>query len=248
MRFYDDFRQQLELLRFNGFYLYRSITNNDTHFFTRIFEDNGWGTEESRSGPGSTLEYTERLRAELPAWTRKYGIRSLFDAPCGDFNWFQAIALDDSVQYLGGDLVPAIIASNQARYGSAQHRFVCHDIVQDKLPQVDLWFCRDLWFHLSFCQIAMSLQQFLDSDVRYLATTTHYRAPFNFDIPAGGFRMLNLRKAPFHFPAPIDTIEDWIPGHQIRHIGLWSRESLEPLRPRIAELLVCRPKNFRWKI
>src|SRR5215471_3655990 len=54
--------------------------------FTGIYEQNIWKNSESRSGHGSTLEYTTAVRDALPTIFRDLKITSMVDAPCGDFN------------------------------------------------------------------------------------------------------------------------------------------------------------------
>ncbi len=72
--------------------------------FAGIYSQNLWGHAESVSGAGSSLTATERARRELPAIWQQYQVRSLLDAPCGDFHWMQTIAhqLD---RYVGVDIV-----------------------------------------------------------------------------------------------------------------------------------------------
>ena len=67
--------------------------------FEYIFESNLWGSDESRSGPGSMLVETETLRKQLPMLLREIGARSLLDIPCGDFRWLSEVDL--GVPYLG---------------------------------------------------------------------------------------------------------------------------------------------------
>ncbi len=72
-------------------------------------------------GPGSSAEYTARLRSELPALFRRLGINSLLDAPCGDFGWFRLMARDPNLTYIGGDIVPSLVSANQREFGDARH-------------------------------------------------------------------------------------------------------------------------------
>jgi hypothetical protein len=55
--------------------------------FTRTFTTNAWQDPESVSGPGSTRARGADFRPALLAMLDAYGIRSIVDAPCGDFNW-----------------------------------------------------------------------------------------------------------------------------------------------------------------
>ena len=54
--------------------------------FTEIYQGETWrlGEEHSHSGTGSSLERTETLRMQLPGLIEELGVRTLFDAPCGD--------------------------------------------------------------------------------------------------------------------------------------------------------------------
>lgn len=200
--------------------------------FTAIYATNHWGDAESVSGAGSTLEYTRNLRGQLPALFAKYNIRTVFDAPSGDFNWMSAVLQEAPVRYIGGDIVQDLVAQNTERYASngASNtvRFVHFDITRDRFPKADLWICRDCLFHLPYAGIRRALERFVASKVPYILTTTHVNTGFeNSDIPAGGFRMIDLFTAPFNFPEQtLERIEDWIPGFPPRLMCLWSREQV----------------------
>jgi hypothetical protein len=117
--------------------------------FTNIYKKGGWGSDESVSGAGSTLQYTENIRKEIPAIIRKLNVTRVFDAPCGDFNWFRFMELPKGVHYVGGDIVQELIINNQKKYGTQSTVFHTLDIIKDELPDADLWICRDALMHLS---------------------------------------------------------------------------------------------------
>jgi glycosyltransferase involved in cell wall biosynthesis len=177
-------------------------------------------------GPGSTVTYTENIRAGIPGLFRRLGIRTVLDAPCGDFGWFRLVARDPQVTYIGGDIVDELVAANQRMFGDANTRFEVIDITNDKLPKADLWLCRDCFFHLSRADIFLTLENFLRSEVRYILTTTHPECVRNFDIPTGSFRLLNLEILPFNFPEPIERMDDWIEGHPVRQLALWEKKAI----------------------
>ena len=52
--------------------------------------------------------------------------------------------------------------------------------------------------------------------------STYPSCEHNTDIETGGYRGLNLERAPFSFPAPLEYLRDGSP----RVIGVWSKESL----------------------
>lgn len=193
--------------------------------FGHFYETNRWRDAESVSGPGSTLAYTANLRAELPGLFARLGVRRVLDAPCGDYNWFRQVERP-CIDYVGGDIVGAMVQANQARYGDAQTRFVELDITVDPLPSADLWLCRDVLFHLSEEDVFKALANFVSSDIKYLLTSTHPRCTQNRDIASGDFRLLNLRLAPYGFAAPLAAIDDWVEGYPERQISLWERDAV----------------------
>ena len=62
-----------------------------SEIFDNIYEMNYWRNCESLSGDGSTLNYTENLRKQLPNLIKAFSINTIYDAPCGDFNWMRGV-------------------------------------------------------------------------------------------------------------------------------------------------------------
>ncbi|HEV8722667.1 MAG TPA: hypothetical protein VGW77_18770 [Candidatus Binatia bacterium] len=56
------------------------------------------------SGPGSSLFQTATVRAALPGVIQQFGVKSMLDIPCGDFNWMKEVTLDVD-RYIGGDII-----------------------------------------------------------------------------------------------------------------------------------------------
>src|SRR5215510_10802135 len=81
--------------------------------FAPFYTESLWGDSESRSGPGSNLTRTAKLRHELPALLQEIGARSMLDAPCGDFNWMKDTNLSLDL-YFGVDIIPDLIARNRS--------------------------------------------------------------------------------------------------------------------------------------
>ena len=109
--------------------------------FTDYYFNNFWGNKESVSGAGSTLEYTENVRKEIPLLVERFKVRKFLDAPCGDYNWFQAVQRPAGMEYIGGDIVEELVRQNQVRFGDAGTRFISLDVIADALPQADMWMC-----------------------------------------------------------------------------------------------------------
>ena len=169
--------------------------------FTKIYTSNHWNSLESRSGEGSPVENTQNIRAGLSLIFEQYEIGSMLDAPCGDFNWMQSVTQDASIKYIGGDIVRPLIEKNQAKYDDKDRSFVHLDLTKSSLPNVDLLFCRDCLFHLSYQDIARVLENFLSSSIPYLMTTSS-AAPNgprinNSNIVTGDMRLIDLFSEPF---------------------------------------------------
>lgn len=174
--------------------------------FTEIYARNIWESD-SKSGPGSELSQTQELIKELPKFFERFEIKSILDAPCGDFNWMQHIDLKN-MEYIGGDIVPAIIETNKNQFESHNIRFEVMDIIEDDLPNVDLIIVRDCFVHFSYRNISKALHNIRKAGIQYIATTSFINCPKNYDIPTGEWRLINLQLEPFNFPEPLYLIDE----------------------------------------
>lgn len=202
--------------------------------FTEIWETRRWASADGqlRSGKGTSLDYTTTLRKLLPVYIQHMGIKSVFDAPCGDLNWMSQIDLGD-VEYTGADIVPAIVAELQVKY--PEKRFVEFDITEDAIPKVDLWLCRSCLNHLSNQDIKKAFTRLLASKVKWVMFTSHPGADRVEDIKTGGFRKMDLHRAPFKFPPSHAAIEDWMDGFPRRQLLLWRVDTLRPYLERLVK-------------
>ena len=197
--------------------------------FETIAATNHWGSVESVSGLGSTLSYTYNLRHELAGFLRDFKVKTLFDAPCGDFNWMRAVDVPDGMTYIGGDIAAPIVEANAAKYTSETRRFVEFDITKDAFPEADLWFCRDCLFHLPFALIVRALRGFCRSNIPFVMMTTHLNTTNfeNRDIKAGDFRLLDFHLAPFNLPRDVLYLfPDYVYSFPRREMCVWSREQI----------------------
>lgn len=179
----------------------KSQVENSSGAFTDIYKINMWHTDESVSGEGSTMEATKTVRQELPLIIEKFGITSMLDIPCGDYNWMKTV--DKKCNYIGGDIVKQIIENNQKLYTSDKVSFQHLDMTKDALPKVDMIFCKDCLQHLSYEHVAAALNNFKKSGSKYLLVSTFPRTWRNHDIYDGDYRPLNIRIKPFGLPKPI---------------------------------------------
>ena len=192
--------------------------------FSRIITTNLWASE-SRSGLGSELTATAVVRGQLPRLLEALGAGSLLDLPCGDFGWLSTVPLD--LDYIGGDIVGEMVASNEQRFGGpgTRRRFARLDLTGDPLPRADVVLCRDCLVHLSYHHIAQAFDNLRRSGSTWLLTTTFLDHQENADIESGDWRILNLTRPPFNLPAPETVlVEGCLEGdgaYADKALGLW---------------------------
>lgn len=193
--------------------------------FARIWQTNLWGAATSASGLGSETAATSAIREALPQLLPRLDVHSLLDAPCGDALWIADCL--GQVDYTGVDIVPQLITANalRAQREGIAGRFLCADITRDPLPACDLILCRDCLVHLSFSNIRLALAQFQASGSAWLMTTTFTEWAVNLDCEDGDWRALNLESAPFHWPPPVELINERCAegegGWRDKSLGLW---------------------------
>ncbi len=125
-------------------------------------------------------------------------------------------------KYIGADIVNDLIVRNQKKYANQQREFGKLDLISEKLPLVDVVFCRDCLVHLSYQHIHCAIRNIKLSGSRYLLTThfPQYRA--NKDIVTGKHRSLNLMQSPFTWPKPLLSITEYDAGRDgNKCLGLW---------------------------
>jgi hypothetical protein len=202
--------------------------------FTSIWRNNYWGSGESLSGPGSTLDYTQEIRQKMPAMFEEYNIKTVFDAPCGDMHWMRYLLEDANFAYLGGDIVGELVDANKSKFASDKIDFVKFDITSDIFPVADVWLCRAVFYHLSNRDIYLALEQFAASNIEYILTTNHITSDehINKDIATGDWRLLNLTLPPFNFPRkPQWEVNDYVAPHPAATLTLWTKRQVETILP-----------------
>jgi hypothetical protein len=205
----------------------RDLHGGPREVFTEIFQRNIWGYQETASGGGSTLHYTQELREALPKLIGDLDVSTLLDLPCGDFHWMSEVNLPIT-HYIGSDIVPRLVADARIRYGHDQREFRTLDLCKDELPQVDLLLCRDCLMHLSEEMIFLALANIVRSGIKYLLIST-YPDGRNRPIRIGDWFPINLCAPPYNFPAPLRVIDDWVPPFDRRQLALWEIESLRQI-------------------
>jgi hypothetical protein len=217
--------KRIPVLRFlfsasgNSYPSHESKSTEDV--FTEIYRSNGFGGTTSVSGPGSDIAQTRIVVSELRALLNDLNISTVLDIPCGDFQWMNNVDLHD-IDYTGADIVKQLVLSNGAKYARDGIRFRSLDLIKDKLPRVDLIFCRDCLVHFSNREALSALRNICGSRSGYLLTTTFTDRKLNHDIVTGQWRPLNLQVAPFLFLKPLRVINEQCSEGG----GVWGDKSL----------------------
>ena len=207
--------------------------------FTRIYKQKLWlrvnptiNSDKSLSGQGSTLESTAVFRQELERFLLQVDARRLLDVPCGDFNWMKSVKFPPGLEYIGGDIVPSLVARLNKIHGRLDNTspriFRVFDLTTEPFDAADVWLCKDCVQHLSNKDIISALRNFGASSVKYALISNHTDIEENLDIPTGAFRHVDLTLPPFNLPRPLAKLSDVPVDRESRYIGVWKREDVIP--------------------
>lgn len=137
----------------------------------------------SWDGPGSALAATEVLTTALPALLRKYGVRSMLDVACGDWNWMRLVDLQGAgIDYIGWDVDPGRIERCRERVLTGDHlsycrpgtSFECVNMLTTEIDvRYDLILARDFLAHLPNQHIEQVLEKFRYSGSTYLLASSY---------------------------------------------------------------------------
>jgi hypothetical protein len=179
---------------------------------------------ESYSGRGSCTDTTEDIRYHLPKIIKDFGIKSITDSPCGDWNWMRLVNLE-GINYIGYDVIDEIIDRNITNYGSDNIKFEVNDIINNEIRKSDLIICRDFTFHISNENVLKLLENFKSSGSKYLLSTSFEFIDVNVDIDSEskgyGFRKINLMKEPFNLNEYLYVFLETHPENLGRGMYLW---------------------------
>ena len=188
--------------------------------FEYMYETGYWvrGQNGPLSGWGSSLEATGAIREELPKLLQSLDARSLLDLGCGDFTWMKEVKLP--CPYIGVDIVPQVIADNEAKFRNPQRHFLVLDACEEELPPADIVLCREVLFHLSFDDMERMFANVKRSGARYFIATTNVDVEINLDIPSGEHSDRNLELEPLRLPKPEHALWDGALAEG-RVLGVW---------------------------
>lgn len=181
-----------------------------------LFEVSRLVESETPNGPGSTTLLTEGIRAWLPEVFKGYGVQTVLDAPCGDWNWMRLVDLN-GINYIGWDAVAALVEKCARRViDDCTHANAAFEVVNlltvPQVPQVDLILSRDFLAHLPNEAVLKVLEKFKASGSRYLLTSHYPDADNDFVYNPQDFhwigyaeRPINLEKEPFNLGQKLEA-------------------------------------------
>lgn len=185
------------------------LRGNTEAQFTTIYQFGSWsmrGPHIPRSGPHATVETTVLVRKTLSNILDKYEIKSMLDAGCGDMTWMPLIlAQHPGLEYTGADIVRDLVDTNKRRF--PQSRFYWANLIEHVPERYDLIHCREALNHLKTSNVIRVLENFKQSDSRYLLLNNAPNADCNIDLIAqnGMYRAINWRLPPYR----LEPIGEW---------------------------------------
>lgn len=223
------------LVKFVKKIILRSNISNKKKF-NLIFKYNYWGDKFSLSGTGSSPKKTRNAVSNIKNIIDKFKIKNILDVPCGDFAWMKEIVKDNtSLNYLGGDIVDDLVNELNLKYKTKNIEFKLIDIINNKLPKADILICRDCFIHFSNKNVLKTLNNFLNSEIKYILITDSVVSNNfkNIDIKTGEFRNIDLTKEPFNLPTEnLHSFLDVYNDRQNRYeskMTLWHRDQFANL-------------------
>jgi hypothetical protein len=122
-------------------------------------------------------------------------VRSVVDVGCGDWQ-FSRLMDWSGMDYLGIDAVAPVIQENTSLFAKPGIRFQHLDVVETPPPPADVLILKDVLQHWPFASIHQAIPWF--SQYKYVLITNDDAPQGNIDTSMGGYRPLDVRKAPFH--------------------------------------------------
>jgi ubiquinone/menaquinone biosynthesis C-methylase UbiE len=169
--------------------------------FTNTYDKRLWEAEGSRSGLGSSLEYTKNIRVQIVKAIKQLKIQTILDLSCGDWYWMKEIK-DDLPTYTGIDVVNEMIEVNKSQYQSDTIQFQKGDMLEElkKLSNgdIDLIICRQTLEHLPSDYVEQVLTQ-IRRVGKYALITSVNTTTANHTITMDGYhsRHINLDESPY---------------------------------------------------
>jgi len=153
------------------------------------------------SGPGSLHAVNRPFIDFLTNFIHNNDVHSIVDFGCGDWQYMKSVDLS-GVRYLGLDVVDDVLSMVRKRHGRSNISFARTPENLADIPEGDLIIFKDVLIHLGNSYVAQLLN-LARWKFRFVLSINNYSAEplqYNTDIEHGGFRPLDIGRAPFGFP------------------------------------------------
>lgn len=168
--------------------------------FEDVYRRNRW---KHGSGGGSLPSNTTEYRSLLQQLLTTLRPAHVLDLGCGDWQFSKLVDWGDAT-YLGIDVVPDVVASNNKLFSNPKTSFLWGDLLSCDLPRADLVVVKDVLQHLQQEQIDKILSRISELTPNHVLITNSivsYKGsakPFVDIVVAGEFRSLDVRLPPFN--------------------------------------------------
>jgi SAM-dependent methyltransferase len=203
--------------------------------FDKIYASEGWGKEGRGSGDGSSLNFTQGIRAYLAKLVKNKKLKTFVDVPCGSANWIPPLLAEirqknPCFEYRGMDVVKSVIAGNKERFkNDLLSSFDVADVSSAPLPNnPDLILSRDALQHLPINDGINVLENIAKASPRYFVVGS-YKGAQNVNVPAAGYYDFDIVAPPFDFPEPIEVAKECCDAtgkHPQKYLYLYTRSQL----------------------
>ncbi|HEX6832861.1 MAG TPA: glycosyltransferase [Rudaea sp.] len=157
---------------------------------------------------------SDRWAALAPVLAR-LSIDRLVEIACGRCGWLAERDTGD-LHYVGVDMIEDIIARNRVDRIGPNWTFEVVDPVVQELPSADAALCFDWLEWLPIPHIGATLHRVITAKTKYLIAGTDESVEVNPTTTTGERRAVNLMRAPFNLPEPIEYI-----GVDGLRLGVW---------------------------
>lgn len=171
--------------------------------FTDTYLNFKWrhGNNESKSGLGSTIDFTNGYRKNLLNILGEYKIKNILDCSCGDWNWMKTIS-NNFYDYTGLDIVKDIVEVNNLSFGNDRIRFIHDDMfnyLSNTKEHYDLIISRHTFEHLPTEYVLKTMSE-IKNKSNYFLFSGQNNLVENIDINFDGCssRNINLSLEPYH--------------------------------------------------
>jgi SAM-dependent methyltransferase len=191
-------------------------------------------------------EHAHPYVVTLQRFLHDYGIRSVVDLGCGDWQFSRLIDWR-GVEYLGLDVVEAVVDANRKAFATESITFEVATVGKP-LPSADLVVCKDVLQHLPLAVVADYLAEFRQRYKHVLITNDAYPdRDTNAEIPPGAGRAIRPDLEPFSEPCAL--VLEWeinaFGQHWVKHTYYLSGARGQGAAPPTVEPLLLRKAQAR---